>query len=68
MKNVRITEKRTGRVVAMYPIQMQGANYTPSANEYIALAWDNAVDDKLVDAERRDDYSFEVKDAPLKLS
>lgn len=55
-------------MVAMYPIQMQGANYTPSANEYIALAWDNAVDDKLVDAERRDDYSFEVKDAPLKLS
>lgn len=67
MKNVLITEKKTGRFVAMYPIVIHGMNYTPSENEYIARAWDDAIDDKLVDAKREDDYSFEVKEVPPKL-
>ncbi len=67
MKNVIITEKKSGRVVAMYPLNIRGMNYTPSANDYIEGAWENAVEDKMVDAKRKADYSFELKDAPLRL-
>jgi hypothetical protein len=67
MTNVIITEIKTGRVVAVYPLILHGMNYTPNANEYIDSAWESAVDDKMVDAKRKGDYSFELKDAPLRL-
>ncbi len=67
MKNVLITETKTGRVVVTYPVNIEGMNYTPSENEYIARAWECAVEDKMVDAKRQADYSFALKDAPLKL-
>ena len=62
-----ITETKTGRVVAMYPINVKGQNYTPGAEEHIDLAWENAVDDRLVDAKRKTGYSFQVRDVPVKL-
>jgi hypothetical protein len=67
MTNVIITETKTGRVVAVYPTVLHGMNYTPNANEYIESAWEDAVADKMVDAKRRADYSFELRDAPPRL-
>jgi hypothetical protein len=67
MTNVIITEIQTGRVVAVYPLVLHGMNYTPNANEYIDSAWESAVEDKMVDAKRKADYSFALKDAPLRL-
>jgi hypothetical protein len=67
MTNVLITEKKTGCVVVTYPVDVEGMNYTPSANEYIARAWECAIEDKMVDAKRKADYSFALKDAPLRL-
>ena len=67
MTNVLITEKRTGRVIVTYPVDVEGMNYTPSTNEYIARAWECAVEDKMVDVKRKGDYSFALKDAPMKL-
>jgi hypothetical protein len=67
MTNVLITEKKTGRVVAVYPLVLHGMNYTPNANEYIDSAWESAVEDKMVDAKRKADYSFALKDAPPRL-
>jgi len=64
MTNVIITEKKTGRIVAVYPTNVRGMNYTPSANDYIDVAWESAVEDKMVDAKRKADYSFELKDVP----
>jgi hypothetical protein len=64
--NVVITEKRTGRVAATIPISLHGQNYTPSEAEYFAKAWKIAVSDKTVDPQRKDDYSFELREAPLK--
>ena len=60
MKNVSIIEKRTQRVVATIPVQMQGSNYTPDRREYEALAWKCAVSDNSVDPLRKEDYLFEV--------
>jgi hypothetical protein len=67
MTNVIITEIKTGRVVAFYPTIVHGANFTPGENDYIETAWESAVDDKMVDANSKADYSFDLKDAPLRL-
>jgi hypothetical protein len=66
MKNVIITEIKTGRIVAAYKLNIRGANYTPTEKDFIEGAWENAVDDKMVDAKRKADYSFELKDASFK--
>ena len=64
MKNVHIIEKKTGDIVATVPVQLQGMNYIPTAQEYEAAAWKAAVSDKLVNPKRKDDYSFRMVDAP----
>jgi len=64
MKNVSIVEKKTGKVVATFPIDMTGLNYTPSKAEYEAAAWEAAVDDGSVNPDRVSDYSFQIQDAP----
>lgn len=56
--NVLIVEKSTGKVVAMYPVFLQGLNYTPSDQEYFDLAWRSAVDDGVVEEEKSKDYEF----------
>jgi hypothetical protein len=68
MINVTITESKTGRPVAVYPLNIRGMNYTPSENDYIEAAWESAVADKMVDAERKSDYSFELKEASPRFS
>lgn len=67
MKNVLITHKNTGRVVATIRVHLGGMNYTPTAQQYEAEAWKCAVSDKSVDPKRKDDYSFTIADTPLKL-
>ncbi len=54
--NVQVVEAKTGRLLATYPILLSGLNYTPSEQEYFAHAWRCAVDDKLVDVSRQDQY------------
>jgi hypothetical protein len=63
MKNVVITEIKTGRIVAAYKLNIRGANYAPTEQDFMEGAWENAVDDKIVDANRKGDYSFELKEA-----
>lgn len=64
MKRVSIIEKSTGRVVAIYPIDMTGLHYAPSAQEYEAAAWEAAVDRAAVDPDRLSDYFFRIEDLP----
>ena len=58
--DVLIIESKTGKLVAKLPIILQGMNYTPSEEEYFTTAWQCAVDDKTVDPNRRDKYSFKL--------
>jgi len=64
MKNVSIVEKKTGKVVVTFPIDMTGLHYTPSTQEYEAAAWEAAVDQGLVDPDRVSGYSFSIENAP----
>jgi hypothetical protein len=61
--NDHIVEKKTQRVVAAIP-HLQGQNYSPTAQQYEAEAWNAAVSDKCVDPKRKGDYSFQIVDAP----
>ena len=64
MKSVSIIEKSTGRVVAIYPVDMTGLHYAPSTQEYEAAAWEAAVDTASVNPDRLSDYSFTLEDVP----
>lgn len=55
---VVIIKNKTEKVVASYPINLQGLNYTPSDEEYFSEAWRCAVEDQRVDADSRSKYSF----------
>ena len=57
-KTVVIVEKKTNKPVARYDVVMAGQNYVPSDAEYFKEAWRNATDDKVVDPNRKDDYSL----------
>jgi len=59
--DVMIVNKSTNRVVAKYAIRMQSLNYRPSEQEYFTEAWECAVEDGIVDAEHRDEYSFQYE-------
>lgn len=58
--DVLIIEIETDKLAAKIPVILQGMNYAPSEHEYFEEAWRCAVDDKTVDANRRDKYSFQV--------
>lgn len=58
--DVSIIETKTGGLVAILPIILQGMDYTPSEAEYFTEAWRCAVEDKAVDPNRRDEYSFHL--------
>jgi len=57
---VEIIEIKTNKVAASIPIIVEGINYVPSEQEFFAQAWKAAVEDKSVDAARRDDYRFRL--------
>jgi hypothetical protein len=57
---VQIIETNTSKIAAEIPIELAGQNYIPSEPEFFETAWRCAVEDKSVDAARREDYSFKV--------
>lgn len=59
--NVLIIESGTGRVVATVPVVIQGLNYTPDENQYYKIAWECAVDDKMVDEKNKEKYRFQLE-------
>lgn len=59
--NVLIIETKTGRLVATIPTVVKGMNYTPLEQEYFNEAWRCAIDDKVVDPNRRGEYTFQLK-------
>lgn len=60
--NVTIVETKTGKVIGTFPVHLSGQNYTPTKEEYISMAWKCAVDDNLVDDERRAEFSFTISE------
>lgn len=58
--NVEIIEIKHKKVVGTYPISLLGGNYRPSYEELYQEAWRCAIDDKLVDQTRKQDYAFRV--------
>ena len=58
LKNVQITEKSSGRIIAVYPIVIEIVD--ASEEEYCDEAWENAIDEGLVDPETRQDYEIEA--------
>jgi len=61
--NVAIIETKSGRVVGKYPVSLRGLNYEPTEREYFELALKCAVDDGMVDSDRREDYAFQLQDS-----
>ena len=56
---ILITEVKTGRLVMKYGVHLRTANYSPQDREYLDEAWRCAIEDKLVDPLRREDYRFD---------
>ncbi len=59
MKNVQIIEKPSGHIVAEYPVIEELINDS-SEGEYLDEAWENAVEEELVDDTNRDKYDIEI--------
>ena len=63
LKNVQIVDKNTGNIVANYPVILETTD--ASDEDYFDEAWENAVDDGVVDAVNVEDYVMEfVEDIP----
>ncbi|BBM03962.1 hypothetical protein [Microbulbifer sp. GL-2] len=60
--NVKILEKETGRIVATYPININGLHYQPTESDYISEAWKCAIEDRAVDPDKKTSYSFTLID------
>lgn len=58
--DVEIIESKNNKVIGVFSISLMGGNYHPSYEELYQEAWRCAVDDKLVDANKRNDFSFRV--------
>ena len=59
LENVEIVEKSTGHIVAEYPVIRELLNEV-SKEEYYLEAWENAVDEGLVDGNNRENYEIEI--------
>jgi hypothetical protein len=55
---IQITDIKDSRIVTTVPVFLKAGNYRPTEQEAFDVAWDAAVDDRLVDPNRRGDYSF----------
>ena len=55
---VLIIDNEGKNVVAKYEVILDGQNYTPTDEEYYSNAWQCAVDDNIVDNDKRDKYCF----------
>ena len=58
LKNVQIIEKSSGHIVAEYPIIIEVID--TEDEDYIEDAWENAVEEGLVDEDNRDNYDIEI--------
>ena len=64
LKNIQIIEINSNHIIAEYQIDLVGDELK---EDYFAEAWENAVDDGLVDESNRSDYELKfVEDVPLK--
>ena len=58
-KTIHVVEIATSKVVASYPVELNGLNYEPDDEEYFALALEAAVDDGIMTKKDRAAYRFE---------
>ncbi len=63
MKRIEIIERNSGLVAASMLMILARLNYETTTKDYEDEAWRSAVDDKSVDPNRRDDYTFNIVDA-----
>lgn len=64
LKNVQIIDRSSGQIVAEYPVPVElGDIKEDEAKEF---AWENAVEEGLVEDSKKDDFDLEiVSDEPL---
>jgi len=58
--DIKIIDSVNNKVVGTFDIIMGGLNYTPSHSELFSEAWRCAVDDGIVDVQRKSDYTYQV--------
>ena len=59
--NVAIIERATKDVIARYEIHLAGNAPPPSDDTYFDEAWQRAVQERIVDVDRRRDYDFQLQ-------
>ena len=59
--NVIISNRATRETIVRYEIHLGGEGPAPPDGEYFDDAWDRAVTDGLVQADRRGDYAFQLQ-------
>ncbi len=59
--NVFINRHKDRKVIVRYEIHLAGENVTPPDQAYFDEAWKRAVADRLVEADRRADYGFQLQ-------
>jgi hypothetical protein len=59
--NVAIVRRATNDIVALYEVHKAGNGSPPRDEEYFDEAWQRAVEDGLVDLQRRRDYEFRLQ-------
>lgn len=57
--NVQITDKNSGRQIAVYPINL-GGDFGGSEKDFFDEAWQCAVEDGAVEANDREKYTFKL--------
>ena len=58
LKNVQIIEKSSGHIVAEYPVVIEVIE--TEDEDYIEDAWENAVEEGLVEEDNRNNYDIEI--------
>lgn len=57
---VRISDAYTNQEIITYSINLGSANHHLLDQDYFEEAWTNAVEGKLVNQDRREEYKFEI--------
>lgn len=58
LKKVQISDRNSGRIIAEYPIVLEILGVSPM--DYCKEAWENAIDEGVVDPTRTARYEVEV--------
>ncbi len=59
--NVFINRRNDSKVIVRYEIHLAAENPAPPDQAYFDEAWNRAVEDRLVEADRRADYRFQLQ-------